>query len=70
MAASKKMAFPADACGACKYCRPDRGDKDTYLCWCSPPSVLGDLEGHGSVRGIEVGLDDPACYFFHQRANG
>ena len=71
MAAAKKMAFPADTCGGCKYCRTSKADKGVYLCWVSPPTVVDTGgEEYGAIRGIEVGLDDPACHLFHQRANG
>lgn len=61
MAAKKKIEFPAECCGVCKFSEPT--DAEAYLCWGIPPILINDV-WH---RGPPVDPQWPACTLFRGR---
>lgn len=56
-------------CGACTFCRVDSEQKEVYLCWVSPPMVVGDSDDYTIVRGIPVEITDTKCIYYQPRHN-
>jgi hypothetical protein len=58
-----------NVCGSCDFCRVDKSEKDSYMCWAEPPKLLGDLEEYSVIRGMPVNLIDPKCHLYRPRHN-
>ncbi len=67
MAKPKQKPPETNVCGACDYCRLNPEEKESYICWASPPVVIDD--GYTSQRGLPVGLDWPKCVHYTPRLN-
>jgi len=61
--AKKKIEFPAECCGVCKFAHND--DSNQLFCFAKPPTYIPQIDGtNPRFREADVEPTDFICYFF------
>jgi hypothetical protein len=69
MTRRRQVVPETNICGACAFCRVAPNEKDMFLCWVSPTSLLGDCGESEVVRELPVEPSDPKCMHYQPRHN-